>query len=207
MALQGYYMVKCDCQTSDMVKVGFLTRVRPFVWRGDLRNEIKNTALWQSSPFQFHLFPGSLSWNKKGIMAPVMMVEVERDEVSTGLEFFPLSSCGLSYLFFTLYQNQLTDLERFDIIRDANHHIGEVDLLHLHGFQEIDSLVALKQGVKVQLRSYCYVCGPTKQTIIYSSKWKKRPPSNPSSVPSTRSIERPSCLTCPICPYWLETAL
>jgi len=152
MALQGYYMVKCDCQTSDMVKIGFLTRVHPFVWREDLRNEIKNTALRQSSPFQLRRFPGSLSCNKKGIMAPVMMVEVERDEVSTGLEFFchaftgnnPLSSCGLSYLFFTLYQNQLTDSERFDIIQDANHHVGDVDLLHLHGFQEIDSLVTLK---------------------------------------------------------------
>jgi len=53
MALQGYYMVKCDCQSSDMVKIGFMTRVRPFVWREDLRNKIKDMALWQSSPFQF----------------------------------------------------------------------------------------------------------------------------------------------------------
>jgi hypothetical protein len=159
VALQGYYMVKCDSQSSDMLKIGFLTGVCPFDWREDFRNEIKDMALWQSSPLQFRLFPGSLSCNKKCIMAPVMMVELERDEVSSGLEFFchaftgdnPLSSCGLSYLFFTPYQNQLMDSECFNIIQDAIHHIGEVELLHLHGFQEIDTLVTLKQGIKVQL--------------------------------------------------------
>jgi hypothetical protein len=160
VALQGYYMVKCDSQSSDMVKIGFLTGVCPFDWREDFRNEIKDMALWQSSPLQFRLFPGSLSCNKKCIMAPVMMVELERDEVSSGLEFFchaftgdnPLSSCGLSYLFFTPYQNQLMDSECFNIIQDAIHHIGEVELLHLHGFQEIDTLVTLKQGINVQLQ-------------------------------------------------------
>jgi hypothetical protein len=65
LTLQGYYMVLCDCQTSDMVRIGFLSRVRPFVWREDLRNIIKNTALWKSDPFQFRLYPGSLSCNKK----------------------------------------------------------------------------------------------------------------------------------------------
>jgi hypothetical protein len=34
--LQGYYMVLCDCQTLDMVNVGFLSRVRPFLWRDNL---------------------------------------------------------------------------------------------------------------------------------------------------------------------------
>jgi hypothetical protein len=86
LTLQGYYMVLCDCQTSDMVRIGFLLRVRPFVWREDLKNIIKNTALWKSDPFQFRLYPGSLSCNKKGVMSPVMMVEAERGKVNIGLE-------------------------------------------------------------------------------------------------------------------------
>jgi len=153
-------MVLCDCQTSDMVRIGFLSRVRPFVWREDLRNIIKNTALWKSDPFQFRLYPGSLSCNKKGVMSPVMMVEAERGKVHIGIEFFchafdgdnPLSPCGIAYPFFTLYQNQLTDSERESIIQDSLHHITEVDLIHLHGFQDLDTLVTLKQNIKVQLR-------------------------------------------------------
>jgi hypothetical protein len=29
LTVQGYYMVLCDCQTSDMVRIGFLSHVRP----------------------------------------------------------------------------------------------------------------------------------------------------------------------------------
>ena len=73
------------------------------------------------------------------------MVEVERVEVSMVLDFFchaftgenPLLYCGLSYLFFQLYQNQLTDSECSDIIQDTLLHIGEVEILHLHGFQDV----------------------------------------------------------------------
>jgi len=49
---------------------------------------IKETELYQKDPFQFRLFPGSLSCNKKGLSAPVLMVEVERDQVLMGLDFF-----------------------------------------------------------------------------------------------------------------------
>jgi hypothetical protein len=80
------------------------------------------------------------------------MVKVEREKVTTSLEFFchafdgynPLSPCGHSYPFFTLYQNQLSDEERQSIIQDSLHHIGEVDLIHLHGLQDIDVLVTLR---------------------------------------------------------------
>jgi hypothetical protein len=43
LQLHGYYMVKCECQSSDMVKIGFLSRVRPFLWREDLRDMIKDS--------------------------------------------------------------------------------------------------------------------------------------------------------------------
>jgi hypothetical protein len=48
---------------------------------------IKETELYQEDPFQFRLFPGSLSCNKKGLSTPVLMVEVERDQVLMGLDF------------------------------------------------------------------------------------------------------------------------
>jgi hypothetical protein len=77
----------------------------------------------------------------------------------TGLDFFckpfdsvnPLSPCGISYPFFTLYQNQLSDGERFTIIQDINLHIGDVDIVHLYGFQDIETMVTLKQNVKIKL--------------------------------------------------------
>jgi hypothetical protein len=135
------------------------------VWRKDLKNIIKDTALWKSDPFQFRLYPGSLSCNKKGMTSPVMMVEAEQDKLNIGLDFFchafdgdnPLSSCGITYPFFTLYQNQLSDSERESIIQDLLHHIGEVNLIHLNGFLDVDVLVTLKQKIKVQLRKELHV--------------------------------------------------
>jgi hypothetical protein len=128
----GYYLVLSECQSSDMLKIGFLTRVRPFTWREDLRDMIKNSLEWRENPFQFRLFFGSSSSNKKGVMAPVLMVEVERDNVSSGMDYFcnmfdsenPLSPCGIPYLFFSLYQNSLSDSERINIIQDTKHHVG-----------------------------------------------------------------------------------
>jgi hypothetical protein len=110
LALHGYYMVLCDCQDSDMIRIGFLSRVSPYLWRDDLKDMIKESELFQSNPFQFRLYPGSLSSIKKGAVAPVLMVEVERENVLSGLDFFcksfdgenPLSPCGIPYLFLTL---------------------------------------------------------------------------------------------------------
>jgi len=121
---------------------------------------IKETELYQSDPFQFCLFQGSLSSNKQGCMAPVLMVEVERENILSGLDYFcasfdgenPLSPCGHSFVFFTLYHNQLTVIERENIIQDNNHHIGDFDIVHLHSFQDLDGLITLKQNIKVKLR-------------------------------------------------------
>jgi len=121
---------------------------------------IKDSQDWVENPFHFRLYPGSLSCNKKGVMAPVLMVEVEREHVNIGIDFFcnnfegenPFSPCWLSYLFLTLYKNQLTDTERFHIIQDTNFHIGQVKLIHLFGLQDIDTTVALKQDIMIRLR-------------------------------------------------------
>jgi len=175
-------MILRDCQSSDMVRIGFLSRIRPFAWCNDLKNMIKDTELWKSDPFQFLLYPGSLSRNKKGAMAPVMMVETEWEKVSTGLDFFchafdgdnPLSPCRFSYPFFTLYQNQLSDSERQSIIQDSLRHIGEVDLIHLHGFQNIDVLVTPRQNIKVQLHKLLLGLHANQSNIDCSSKSRKK---------------------------------
>jgi len=93
-------------------------------------------------------------------MAQVLMVEVERDNIAAGMDFFcnmfdgenPLSPCGIPYLFLTLYQNSLSDGERAKIIEDINHHVGDVQLIRLYGLKNIDGYVTLKQNVKVQLQ-------------------------------------------------------
>jgi len=120
---------------------------------------IKDTQEWQENPFQFRLYFGSISSNKRGEMAPVLMVEVEGDNINLGMDFFcnifdgetPLSPCGIAYLFLTLYKNMLTVAERVKIIQDINLHTGHCQLIRLYGLQDIDTLVTLKQGVKIRL--------------------------------------------------------
>jgi len=71
-----------------MVKAGFLSRVCPFIWREDLHNMIKDTHEWRENPFHSRLYPGSLSCNKHGMMAPVLMIDLETDNISSGLDIF-----------------------------------------------------------------------------------------------------------------------
>lgn len=87
------------------------------------------------------------------------MVEVERDNISLGLDFFckmfdgdsPFSPCGIPYIFFTLYQNTLSDVVRIHIIQDINHHVGHYQLIRLYGLTNIDTFVTLKQNIKITL--------------------------------------------------------
>jgi len=120
MNLHGYYLVLSNFQSSDMVRIGFLSRVCSFTWRDDLKSMIRDSPEWCENPFQLRLFYGSISSNKKGASAPVLMVEVEHENLAAGMDFFcnmvngenPLSPCGIPYLFLTLYQNTLSDSER-----------------------------------------------------------------------------------------------
>jgi hypothetical protein len=160
MTLYGYFLLLNDCQSSDMVKIGFISRVRPFTWREDLQTLIKDSYEWRKNPFHFRMFFGSISCNKKSSTAPVLMVEVEREKITAGLDFFcnvfdgenPVSPCGIPYLFLTLYQNSFTDNERSKIIEDINHHIGFTQLIRLYGLKDIDTPITLQQNVSVKLR-------------------------------------------------------
>jgi hypothetical protein len=146
--------------SSDMVKIGFLASVRPFTWREDLRLAIKGTLEWQENPFHFCMFFGSISSNKKNAAAQVLMIEVEHNNLHAGLDYFcnmfddenPLSPCGIPYLFLTLYQNTLSNGERATIIADINHHVGHTQLIRLYGLKDIDTIITLRQNIKVKLR-------------------------------------------------------
>jgi hypothetical protein len=93
-----------------MIRVGFLSRVLPFLWRDDLRKMIKDTPEWLEDPFQFRLYPGSISCNKKGMMAPVLMVEIERDNVSLGLDFFRNNFDGENPVSIQVYSGHLSSI-------------------------------------------------------------------------------------------------
>jgi hypothetical protein len=89
------------------------------------------------------------------------MVEVDHPSISTGLSYFQnffdgekkLSPCNLPYTFYTLYQNRLSDEERFEIIKDSKRFTDCVSIIHLKGFTDIDQIVTLKKNVKVKLRT------------------------------------------------------
>jgi len=55
LVLNSYNVIHCECQDSDMIRIGFLSCIRPFLWRDDLHNYIKSTQEWQSTQFSFCL--------------------------------------------------------------------------------------------------------------------------------------------------------
>jgi hypothetical protein len=85
-------------------------------------------------------------------MSHVLMVEVDRMNVDAGIIFFcthfdgeeSIPPCSLPYLFFSLYQNHLSDTEQMDIISDALHHTGQTSLIHLQGIKDINEIVQLR---------------------------------------------------------------
>ena len=160
LGLNGYNIIYHECQTSDMVLVGFLTRVRSFTWRDDLKSDIMATDQWKAAPFFFRLYPGTLSSNLKSAMSPILLVEVDRPKIEIGINFFKevfdnenkVSSCSIAYPFFCLYKNRLSNEERFQIINDSKQHTENISIIHIAGIKNIDVMVTLKQNVQVKLR-------------------------------------------------------
>jgi hypothetical protein len=58
----------------------------------------------------------------------------------------------------------LTDTERVKIIQDINHHTGHCQLIRLYGLKDIDTLVTLKQGLKIRLRKLILNLKPPQST-------------------------------------------
>jgi hypothetical protein len=161
LGMNGYNIIKCECQTSDMVLIGILSRVQHFAWRADQRDIILNTPAWKENPFYLRLYPGTLSCNSKSTMTNVMMVEVDRSNITSGIQYFQthfdgvnkLSPSNIPYSFYTLYQNRLNDEERLEIIKDSKRFTDCVSILHMKGIADIDQIVTLKRNIKVKLRT------------------------------------------------------
>lgn len=158
--MNGYNITLNGCQTSDMVRIGLLTRVRGFTYRDDLRNFILNSDQWKANKFYFRLYFDSFSSNAKGIMTYVLMVDVDRPNIDIGMKFFQEFYDGdsknspnmLSYLFLPLYRKTYSDEERRNIIKDNDHHTEGVSVVALSGLHDLNTPVTLQQGISTSIR-------------------------------------------------------
>jgi hypothetical protein len=152
--LYGYSITLSGCQTSDMVRIGFLSRVRGFTYRDDLSTFIMETEEWKKSPFSFRLYFDTLSSGAKGKQTYVVMIDVDRPNIDLGLRVFqtlfdgdlPSSPNRIAYLFFPLYKKSYTEEERKSIINDNDHHTENINVVALSGLQDLNNFIQLSQG-------------------------------------------------------------
>ena len=158
--MHGYNVFLNSCQTSDMVRVGFLSRVRTFTYRDDLCTYIMNSNQWKDNPFHFRLYFDTFSTNAKGSLTYVLMVDVDRPNIDIGLTFLQKFFDGdlyhspnkIAYLFFPLYRKNYSDDERLTIIKDNDHFTEGVSVVALSGLNDLNTVVHLKQGMTTTIR-------------------------------------------------------
>lgn len=154
----GYSMLWSNCQSSDMVRIGFLSRVQTFTFRDDLQKHITTSKEWKADPFQFRVYFDS--FNAKTKSAHVLMIDVERPKVDSGLHFFQAWYNGklknspncIEYLFLPLYKKFYTEDERLKIITDHHHHLGKDSVVAIKGLKSLESVVKLVSGVHTTIR-------------------------------------------------------
>jgi hypothetical protein len=147
------------CQSSDMVHIGLLTRVRGFTYQDDLRTHIINSNKWKENQFHFHLYFDSFSSTMKGQFTYVLMVDVDHPSIETGMNFFQEffdgdrrnSPNNLAYLFLPLYRKTYTDEERRNIIKDNEHHTEGTNVVAMSGLADLNTVVLLTQGVSTTI--------------------------------------------------------
>jgi hypothetical protein len=153
--LNGYNITLSGCQTSDMVKIGFLTRVRCFTYRDDMQSFISQTEDWKANPFHFRLYFDSLTTNTKGAITYVMMNDVDRPNIERAISFLQNMFDGdsqtspnkIPYIFFPLYRKTYTDEERLSIIQDNDHHTEQASVVAMHGLHDLNTVIHLTQGI------------------------------------------------------------
>jgi hypothetical protein len=110
--MHSYNITLNGCQKTDMVRIGFLTRVKGFAYRDDLKSNIINSNKWKESPFHFRLYFDCFSTNSKGKMSYVTMIDVDHPNIEQGMKFFleffdgdlQNSPNSISYMFIPLYR-------------------------------------------------------------------------------------------------------
>jgi hypothetical protein len=154
----GYNVLYNACQTADMVKIGFLSRVTGFTFRGDLQDYIMASAEWKATPFHFHLYFDAFT--AKGKTAHVLMIDVDCPNIKLGIRFFQQwyngtltnSPNNLPYMFWPLFKKSYSNEERLKIITDNSHHISNDSIIGLTGLQPPDTLVQLVNRTYTSIR-------------------------------------------------------
>jgi hypothetical protein len=158
--MHGYNIFLNSCQTSDMVRVGFLSRVCTFTYQDDLCTYIMNSKQWKDNPFHFRLYFDTFSTNAKGSLTYVLMIDVDRPNIDIGLKFLQKFFDGdlyhspnkIAYLFFPLYRKNYSDDERLTIIKDNDHFTEGVSIVALSGLNDLNTVVHLNQGTTTTIR-------------------------------------------------------
>ena len=158
--MNGYNVFLNSCQTSDMVHIGFLSRVRTFTYRDDLCAHIMNSELWKGNPFHFRLYFDTFSTNAKGSMTYVLMIDVDRPSIEKGMAFFQSYFDGdqfnspnkIAYLFLPLFRKNYSDDERLTIIKDNDHYTEGVSVVAMTGLNDLETVINLTQGTRTTIR-------------------------------------------------------
>jgi hypothetical protein len=158
--LNGYNITISGCQSSDMVRIGFLSRVRGFTYRDDMHDFIKNTEQWKQHPFHFRLYFDIFSSGTKGQNTYVLMIDVDRPNIDQAISYFQQNYDGekfnspnkIPYLFFPLYRKTYNDTERTSIIRDNEHYTEKDSVVGILGLNPLNTVVQMVQGIHITIR-------------------------------------------------------
>jgi hypothetical protein len=154
----GYNMAINSCQSADMVRIGFLSRIRGFTLRCDFQEFITASPEWKGDPFHFRLYYDAVG--AKGRTAHVLMIDVDRPRIDTGIHFFqqwfngtaPNSPNNIVYIFWLLYKKSYSDVDHLKIIIDHHHHIGIESILAMTGLQPLETVIKLVNGICTTIR-------------------------------------------------------
>jgi len=160
LSQNGYSIIRSSCQTADMVRIGFLSRVRTFTFRDDLHSFITNISDWKTSPFHFRIYFDTFVANNRGKLAHVLMVDVDRPSVEQAMMFFQKhyngdegnSPNGIPYMFFPLSKKTYDDEERLRIIQDHLHYTDKDSVVALRGLNDLDTVIPLVTGIHTTIR-------------------------------------------------------
>jgi hypothetical protein len=158
--LNGYNITFSGCQSSDMVRIGFLSRVRGFTYRDDMHNYISNTENWKKNKFHFRLYFDIFSSGTKGRNTYVLMIDVDRPNIEVASTFFQQNFDGdklnspnkIPYLFFPLYRKTYLEDERNSIIRDNDYHTENDSVVGILGLNSLNTVVQMVQGINITIR-------------------------------------------------------
>jgi hypothetical protein len=156
----GYNIIKSSCQTADMVRIGFLTRVRTFTYRDDMHAYISSFPKFRDDPFYFRIYFDTFISGGKGNAAHVMMIDVDRPSIDKAMLFFQQHYNGdqanspndLTYMFFPLLRKSYTDEERNRIIADHTHYTEKDSVVALRGLQDLETVITLHNGMNTTIR-------------------------------------------------------